>query len=285
VGLCVATCVCLFQVQFEQSLQSVNPRVCVPYWDYSIDVTALEASGGDLAAFYESEVFGENFFGSTSGGDDGGDGEDDLAGSGAVNPAGRVVTGRFQRTPVSIEYWGVGAAGDTVRVLNGYGLVRSPWNMNNDPFVNRFNNTYGFPAISAPAGRRRRRRMMSGVGQGGGGSGRKLSHAAVQGSVTTTFGLCDCETLYDVMQFNDWFDFGLQVQYFPHGPIHKLVGGVGGADYKTFMAANTANNVDLDLVSKWALLAEGTFKEMWRSGDVTCPTSCSSDAAPTSALH
>ena len=55
-----------------------------------------------------------------------------------------------------------------------------------------------------------------------------------------------------------------QVQYFPHGPIHKLVGGVGGADYKTFMAANTANNVDLDLVSKWALLAEGTFKEMVR---------------------
>jgi hypothetical protein len=50
------------QLMFEQTLQSINPRVTIPYWDYTIDVTNYELSG-ELSSFFDSVVFGEEYFG------------------------------------------------------------------------------------------------------------------------------------------------------------------------------------------------------------------------------
>lgn len=71
----------------------------MPYWDYTIDMTAFEESG-DLSSFFNSQVFGEDFFGSAvthlvSGSDDGVEG-------GTVDPSGRILSGRF--TQVCVVY-------------------------------------------------------------------------------------------------------------------------------------------------------------------------------------
>jgi hypothetical protein len=47
---------------FEQALQSINPRATVPYWDYTIDMSNYEISG-ELSSFFDSVVFGEEYFG------------------------------------------------------------------------------------------------------------------------------------------------------------------------------------------------------------------------------
>ena len=67
------------------TLQAVNPRVSVPYWDYTIDMTNYELSG-DIESFYGSVVFSPDFFGSSwhsyhryNSDDDSGDDSDDLS--------------------------------------------------------------------------------------------------------------------------------------------------------------------------------------------------------------
>mmetsp|Transcript_39284 Transcript_39284/g.50743 ORF Transcript_39284/g.50743 Transcript_39284/m.50743 type:complete len:433 (-) Transcript_39284:300-1598(-) len=251
-GLGFVTSHSALTLMFEQTLQAINPRVTVPYWDYTIDITAYELAG-ELSAFFDSPVFGEDYFGSAITKQKSGD--DDL--SDVVDPSGRILTGRFTNVEVSLSYWGL-----TSTVYNAYGHIRSPWNNNNDPYVNRFNTTYGFAAV----GNARRRRLS------GSESSRKLS--------SSEFGSADCSTIYDVMQYDTWAEWGLDVGYQPHGPIHTLIGGVYNADYKESMSERA--NVDDDFVEAWSLLAFGLFKDMWRDGKVECPTSCSDDTPITS---
>jgi hypothetical protein len=207
-------------------------------------VTNYELSG-DLDSFFGSTVFGEDYFGTAvttvSSADD------DLAQDGVVDPSGRILTGRFTEVEVSLAYWGI-----TSDVYNAYGHIRAPWNNNNDPYVNRFNTTYGFNAVGSNGARRRR----------------------LEGS-SVEFGSVDCGTVYTAMQYATWYDFGKKIEYQPHGPIHTLIGGVYGANYKT--AIESRANVDTKFIEAWALLAFGLVKDMWRAGKVICPTSCSSD--------
>ena len=181
-------------MQFEQSLQAVDPSVSVPYWDYTIDMTNYELSGA-IESFYGSVVFSPDFFGSSwssysratiddddsSNDDDDGnddystmlnddydDDDDGLGGSSNnVDPEGRILSGRFQRVQLRPSYWGLAGTGDDGSdddagddaeededenlststspgyIVNAYGLIRAPWNVNNDPFVNRFNKVGG----------------------------------------------------------------------------------------------------------------------------------------------
>merc|ERR1712098_190999 len=46
---------------FEQSLQMIDPKVVVPYWDFTIDSVAFD--NGGLQAWYDSEVFKDDWFG------------------------------------------------------------------------------------------------------------------------------------------------------------------------------------------------------------------------------
>ena len=392
-------CVCL-QVQFEQSLQAVNPRVTVPYWDYTIDMTAYELSG-DIASFFGSVVFGPDYFGAAQSSQRSDHGDDDGVVSGFVDPSGRILSGRFTQVEVSASFWGE-ASGS---VQNAYGHIRSPWNNNNDPYVNRFNLTYGFSAVGGggPSDRRKLLSLQSGIAkrrrsllgeEGGGdtvaladrrqllqtkdqeakdvGNSRKTAPAARRGGqnerrqrevkaknrklgkkghrelrglstegaeaedtagqrmrgsqtsvsshggggvestrlvagrkrrlagTTTEYGSADCGTVYDAMQYTSWYDFGKKLEYQPHGPIHTLIGGTHGADYRATILGLA--DVEPYFVEAWALLVFGIFKDMWRAGEVrerllnlvpsppdsfcsprlmcdqvTCPASCSAD--------
>lgn len=112
-------------VMFEQALQAINPRVTIPYWDYTIDMSNYELSG-ELSDFFDSVVFGEDYFGNSATNIESAD--DDLAEAGVVDPSGRIINGQFTAVEVSLDYWGM-----TSNVYNAYGHIRSPWNNNNDP--------------------------------------------------------------------------------------------------------------------------------------------------------
>lgn len=240
----------------------MNPRVSVPYWDYTIDMTAYETSG-DISSYFDSAIFGSDYFGSAQSilrSDSGFD--DDTVVSGVINPSGRILTGRFTEVEVSASYWGE----DSGSVQNAYGHIRSPWNNNNDPYVNRFNMTYGFSAVGSgqPDERRKLFNLHSEMSKPP--RLRKGRQRNLGESSSDEFGSADCKTIYDVMQYTTWYDFGENIQYQPHGPIHTLIGGTYGADYKSMIKSLAV--VDVDFVEAWALLAFGIFKDMWRSGEV-----------------
>lgn len=84
---------------FERSLQSINPSVSLPYWDFT-----LESTFYDPATFRDSGVFAADWFGAASpGGDD-----------------HSVSEGRFARVPVmrSAQNYSV--------ITSPYGMMRSP---------------------------------------------------------------------------------------------------------------------------------------------------------------
>eukprot|EP00620_Florenciella_sp_RCC1587_P013588 CAMPEP_0182562930 /NCGR_PEP_ID=MMETSP1324-20130603/5187_1 /TAXON_ID=236786 /ORGANISM="Florenciella sp., Strain RCC1587" /LENGTH=633 /DNA_ID=CAMNT_0024776011 /DNA_START=6 /DNA_END=1907 /DNA_ORIENTATION=- len=129
----------------------------------------------------------------------------------------------------------VGNAWDLTDTTNAYGFVRAPWNMNKEKFVTRHNYTYGFTLDDAPG----------------------------------------CKQHYDVMQYDQWSDFGTMIAYAPHGTVHAMIGGVWGADYKTKLenagySAIHAANVGLE--------AFATQKNLWRALQLECPDYCAGDA-------
>jgi len=115
--------------------------------------------------------------------------------------------------------------------------------------VNRFNTTYGFLAVGSHADRRRR------LTSSRDDRARRLS------GDSTEYGSADCSTIFAAMQYSSWYDFGKKVEYQPHGPIHTLVGGVSGADYRQKLVEA---NVDLKygetwVVSLWTVIVKLSF--------------------------
>lgn len=90
--------------QFERSLQSIDPKIALPYWDMT-------------SSFAHSDV-------------------EDLVGP--SNNSQRVVdSGRFAFTPLRTN------ARSYSNVTNAYGLLASPWDTNPTPFVTRSDERYG----------------------------------------------------------------------------------------------------------------------------------------------
>lgn len=96
-----------FTLEFEQSLQSVNPVVSVPYWDYTIDEYEYDD-------WTESPIFLDDWFGKAS----------------PANVEHIVSEGRWAYQAVSKD------VGDSAP-HNPYGLLRSPWNTNPTPYIMR----------------------------------------------------------------------------------------------------------------------------------------------------
>lgn len=114
---------------FEHALQSVNPKVTVPYWDYTIEASwASESVDKQTNLWYSSEVFSDDWFGETS-------------------PEGHVVNrGRWAYTKAMST-----RACNLSSTVNAYGFLRAPWNQNNIPFLTRHNKSYGFYLTSPPS--------------------------------------------------------------------------------------------------------------------------------------
>lgn len=111
-------------LRFEQSLQSVNPYVSLPYWDVTIDHHRIETSenGNFEKALFESELWQPDWFGST-------------------DPNLHYVTeGRWAYTQVNRDAWNT--------THNPYGFMRAPWNSNPIEFVTRSHTECGQSAYS-----------------------------------------------------------------------------------------------------------------------------------------
>jgi hypothetical protein len=104
-----------FTLELEQSLQAINADISVPYWEYSLDAQIYGTSWQD------SFIFGEGYFGEAS----------------PTNVEHTVATGRWAYTPIMAN------AREYSNITNQWGLLRSPWNQDPVPYVQRHKKILG----------------------------------------------------------------------------------------------------------------------------------------------
>lgn len=96
--------------QFERTLQSIDPRIAMPYWDFTIDYTRE-----NYGHWPNLIVYGDDWFSTAN----------------PHNSDHIVDTGRFAFTPIRTS------ARSFSKVTNPYGVLSAPWNTNPSPFVTR----------------------------------------------------------------------------------------------------------------------------------------------------
>jgi len=153
-----------YTLEVEQSMQLVNPTVSMPYWDYTIDDYLYDS---DLE---KSVVWSDDWFGKMA--------PDNLL---------HIITeGRW-------KLLGFPDAGD-FEVVNPYGMLRSPWNVNPTNYITRYN------YINAQA-------FTMGVG---------------------------CSQIYTAFKMDSLADINEQLNGETHGPVHVRIGGEWDASYENF---------------------------------------------------
>ena len=116
---------------FERGLQRVDPRVAMPYWDYTQDEYMFRTrygafgNGNDDKFWTMDDLWSDEAFGS------------------AENSAHTVIAGRFAYQPVTR-----GADAWANAVHNSYGYLRAPWNVNKSPYVTRVHQLCGTSAFN-----------------------------------------------------------------------------------------------------------------------------------------
>ena len=125
-----------FTLAVEQSLQSIDPSLSVPYWEYAQDTKLY----GD---WWMSMIFSDDIFGANT----------DLS-----SENHDVTTGIFAnlQMPSGATYkeFDIANEGSLNPFVNAYGLLRSPWNNNPSSTLSRYNQTYSrsidlpFPSCS-----------------------------------------------------------------------------------------------------------------------------------------
>jgi hypothetical protein len=118
---------------YEDSIQSVDPSISLPYWDYTIE----SAAGTSV---YDSPMFTNETFGTLNppASSDGWTYEYNSILDAAI-PDGRwkhIITDR------NVKY-------DTL--YSAYGYMRAPWNLNPSPYISRFVTTLGMGLPSCKA--------------------------------------------------------------------------------------------------------------------------------------
>jgi len=128
-GLGLVTQHMAMTMEFELSMQSVAPRLAVPYWDYTIDATQLQSKyPGEYftsisKVFYESEIFSDEIFGKTD------------------SSTSHVEEGRMAQMEIARDY--------DFEVKSSRGFLRAPWNINPSAKVTRFHSICGVDEISS----------------------------------------------------------------------------------------------------------------------------------------
>ena len=104
----------------EFALQAVNPRLSMPYWDFTIDSQMVDKM--HVRTLQDSIIFTKDWFGE-------------------LNTEEHTVTeGRWAYLEVPKR-----EAQDEGAGQNPYGLLRGPWNLNESPYVTRFHTSCGSP--------------------------------------------------------------------------------------------------------------------------------------------
>jgi len=196
-------------LEYEQALQSVNPSISVPYWDFTLESTFYDAS-----TWRSSPVFSDDWFGHAS----------------PPNDLKTMTSGRFAFVPTLTNAYNYSA------VVNSYGLLRAPWNNDPTPFVTRSDEIYGYKNNLKPSG---------------------------------------CAEYYRSLKKDNWMAMSRQLNSAAHGHIHELLGGSWNSLYAEEMGLNQ-DQVHPSIFT-FAHEIQALSKELWRSGYVICPESCSMD--------
>jgi hypothetical protein len=113
---------------FEKALQSIDPSLTLPYWDFTMDT----ASGTSM---FDNFLFQENTFGSLS------PAKDDYWGwtyrNNSVEDA-KIPDGRWANLKADNYNW-------YMDLPNGFGYLRAPWNQNPSIYISRFVSENEFP--------------------------------------------------------------------------------------------------------------------------------------------
>ena len=115
---------------FEQSLQSIDQTIALPYWEYAMDDILYEN-------WYDSPIFYASWLGE-------------------ANPSTsdhRITNSRFAgiEMPDGTSYtedWSIADSGSLSPYSNPYGYMRTPWNMNKSPYFGRYNKTYNYESYT-----------------------------------------------------------------------------------------------------------------------------------------
>ncbi|CAM9196451.1 unnamed protein product, partial [Heterosigma akashiwo] len=111
-------------LEMEQALQVVDPALSIPFWDFTLDShTVMTKHNGDWNKLWESPVFDPEWFGDCH------------------NEHQTVTEGRWAwALKIPEDQW-------DNQVRNSYGQLRSPWNNNPFPYVQRFHEISGVPVF------------------------------------------------------------------------------------------------------------------------------------------
>lgn len=115
----------------ELSMQSIDARVSMAYWDFTIEEYRMSQSGaGTTNEWYEvSELWNDDWFGPM----------------GSANDSYVVTSGTFKYLKSLTDAWAlVDPETKLETVTNAWGLMRSPWNTNKVPYLSRSRSSYGF---------------------------------------------------------------------------------------------------------------------------------------------
>lgn len=105
--------------EYELSLQTVDPSVTMPYWDYTIDSMQAKMRGKvDNSIFTDSKLFSADFFGTTHGTEH------------------YIADGRFEKQQVA-------TTNSSDQIQSPFGYLRAPWNLNPSPYVSRYHKMCG----------------------------------------------------------------------------------------------------------------------------------------------
>ncbi|CAN0299970.1 unnamed protein product, partial [Ectocarpus sp. 4 AP-2014] len=100
---------------FEYSLQRVNPKLTVPYWDFTLEYVEAGFADDDGKKTINSELFQESWFGT-------------------VDPVDNVVKdGRWAYTKIPT----IDPDMDQDLIPDVYGRYRSQWTVNSSPYLTR----------------------------------------------------------------------------------------------------------------------------------------------------
>lgn len=128
-GLALVTQHVAMTMEFELSLQSVAPRLAVPYWDYTIDATELQTKyPGEYYTsiskmFYDSNLFTDQTFGRTD------------------PTTSHVEEGRMAQMTIARDF--------DFEVKSSRGFLRAPWNINPSAKVTRFHSICGADEVTS----------------------------------------------------------------------------------------------------------------------------------------
>jgi len=99
---------------FEQSMQVIDPELCTPYWDFTIEAhEVFSTHDGNFDAVWGMQIFDSEWFG-----------------DGGSTQYHTIADGRFAWTKVEDNCWTCNH--------NSYGFLRAPWNVNNSPYIQRW---------------------------------------------------------------------------------------------------------------------------------------------------